>query len=489
MTSPLDNFEAFGFADDFYELGNEANPDATTTLLSLPVELLLEITQYSRFSDIYSLTTVNKILHAVSIKRFYSLVAINATKFLARLAASAGITSDSSISDMIPFFTCKYSGILRGLFARDQHLQSLRSLILCNSPLQSKTEFKILSTIMKYIVNNATALNFMRLPVAHYWPTKHLAAIPVELTGVTYASTLYSLSILELSPATSDAIVRHMSSLKELHTTTITLSFLAMSKPGEVYNRIVKFSCTWVLDAEPEQLDENSALHEGLPQIMPNLQHLSVEYTSWEYQLRHHHTLLTKVSPYSAHWCACYIVFDILKFAHQQILESCYPLVHKLQKLKHFEMPKFTEATYDWRGSEVLNDEAQMLRRFASLGPSLDRVTIRNHNPLALFNIRYTRETSVMWKRTLKEEDGREDSLPVVTWTPDPVAVSRWWWWFGVFGDAIVIRRTMIRHWKGESDIPTLEALKQWGSTNQRMINENLHVYRTLGPDDSTYYI
>jgi hypothetical protein len=299
MASPLDNFEAFGFSDDFYELGNEAKPDATTTLLSLPVELLLEITQYSRFSDIYALTTVNKFLHAVSIKRFYSLVAINATKFLSRLAASAGITSDSSISDMIPFFTCKYSGILRGLFARDQHLQSLRSLILCNSPGQSQTEFKILCTIMKHIVNNATALNFMRLPMAEYWPrtTKRLVAIPVDLTGVTYASTLYSLNIFELSPETSDAIVRHMSSLKELHTTTITSAFLAMSEPGEVYDRIVKFSCTWVLDAEPEHLDQNAALHEGLPQIMPNLQHLSVEYASWEYQLRYHHAILTKVSP------------------------------------------------------------------------------------------------------------------------------------------------------------------------------------------------
>jgi hypothetical protein len=140
-------------------------------------------------------------------------------------------------------------------------------------------------------------------------------------------------------------------------------------------------------------------------------------------------------------------------------------------------MPKFTEATYDWRGSEVLNDEAQMLQRFTSLGPSLNRVTIRNHNPLALFNIRYTHEASVTWKRALQEEPGGKDPLPVVTWTPDPVAVSRWWWWFGVFGDANVIRRTMIRHWKGESDIPTLDALKQWGSTNQRVIKENLQIH------------
>jgi hypothetical protein len=140
-------------------------------------------------------------------------------------------------------------------------------------------------------------------------------------------------------------------------------------------------------------------------------------------------------------------------------------------------MPKFTEATYDWRGSEVLIDEAQMLQRFASLRPSLDRVTIRNHNPLALFNIRYTHEASVTWKRALQEEPGGKDPLSVVTWTPNPVAVSRWWWWFGVFGDANVIRRTMIRHWKGESDIPTLEALKQWGWTNKRVIKEDLQIH------------
>lgn len=81
-------FEAFGSADDFYEIGSEAKPDAMTTLLSLPVELLLEITRCSRFSDIYSFTTVNKNL---PIKRFHSLVTINATKFLSDLATSPGI--------------------------------------------------------------------------------------------------------------------------------------------------------------------------------------------------------------------------------------------------------------------------------------------------------------------------------------------------------------------------------------------------------------
>lgn len=487
MASPLDNFEAFGFADDFYELGIEAKPDATTTLLSLPVELLLEITQYSRFSDVYALTTVNKLLHAVSIKRFYSLVAINATKFLSRLVASEGITSDSSISDMIPFFTCKHSNILRGLFARDQHLQSLRSLILCNSPGQSQTEFKILCTIMKHIINNATALHFMRLRKVEYWPrtTTPLFKIPVESTGITYASTLYSLNIFELSPETSAAIVRHLSSLKELHTTTIALEFLEMSNPGEVYNRIVKFSCKWVLDAEPERLHQNAALHEGLPQIMPNLQHLSVEYTSWEYQLRYHHAVLTKVSPNSAHLVclpSTYISADILKFTYQQILESCYPLVHKLKKLKQLEI-KFIEETYGWRGTEVLNDEARMLHRFASLGPGLNRVTIRNHNPSGFFSIRYPREASVTWKKAFQEELGSEDPLPTVSWTPDPVAVSRWWWWFGVFGNVNIIRQQMIRHWKGESGIPTLEELKQWGSTNRRLIKEKLHI---IPPDDST---
>jgi hypothetical protein len=60
-----------------------------------------------------------------------------------------------------------------------------------------------------------------------------------------------------------------------------------------------------------------------------------------------------------------YMPVMMLKHAPQQILESCYHLVENLKKLKYLKIPKFPVATYDWRGSEVLNDEDATAIRFS----------------------------------------------------------------------------------------------------------------------------
>jgi hypothetical protein len=131
--------------------------------------------------------------------------------------------------------------MLRRLFARDQRPFSHSvpgTLILCNSPGQAlATGFKLLCAIVQYTVNNTTGLGFMKLPTVGCWPgiTAPLTMIPVGLTSVKFASTLRSLNVFVLSRESSDAIVQHMSSLRKLHTTTVTPGFLTMSRPGEVY--------------------------------------------------------------------------------------------------------------------------------------------------------------------------------------------------------------------------------------------------------------
>lgn len=132
-------------------------------------------------------------------------------------------------------------------------------------------------------------------------------------------------------------------------------------------------------------------------------------------------------------------------------------------------MWKITELTSDFRGSAYLNEEVGMLKRFASLRPGLLRVTIHNHNPVLLFNCDYINESSVTWKRVHGQST---DAI----WTPDPAVVSRWTWWFGMFGHVTDVREKMVNHWKGESVIPSLERLKMWEEDNAYTIKHLLRI-------------
>lgn len=264
---------AFDFSEDFYEEPAEARPDANTTLLSLPTEILLEITQYCKFADIYSLTTVNRILHAVSIERFYSVVAINTHRIISTLINSPGISENSSITDMLPLFNCPASKILRGLLAQKRHLQSLRTLILCNAPHKS-LHYILTCTIMREIVSNATGLVTLRLPSTG-------SDAPVDFAGITRVIALQRLELYFIDSKVSQAVLQYIGSLTSLHVTHVGHEFLDEPHTEDIYGRITKFSCTWVFDIsrEPEPDSFNEKIGQRLPQLLPNLQDLSVAFS------------------------------------------------------------------------------------------------------------------------------------------------------------------------------------------------------------------
>ncbi|KIM26345.1 hypothetical protein M408DRAFT_195816 [Serendipita vermifera MAFF 305830] len=454
MEFPPDDaeFDPFWFTEDFYETAPEARTDANTTIMSLPIELLLEITRYSKFSDIYSLTTVNKILHAVAIERFYSVVAIKPKHFLSRVESSPGISKDSDIVDMLPLFDCKFSSILRGLFAHKRHLCALRKLVICNFPgTYKETETALLCTIVHEIVNDATGLGTLRIANTDWSSTRGTTGI--DLTGVTCPPTLRVVNIPVLREEASQAILRHIGSLTELTVESVTHEFLE-SCSDNTYSRVTLFSSDWDIHSAPERHSESTKIGHHLPRIMPNIQSLTLRFTPPWYQQSEYEALAERFN------------------------ETCDLLLRNLKKLRHFTVQKVSELTYDTVGSIHINDEVAMLKRFASLRPSLESVTIYKHNPFLLFGSDYYYEKSVTWKKVAypSNPNAAGRGLRDVVWTPDPRVISRWWWWFGMYGHVTDVRAKMVEHWKGESDIPSLDRLKLWAEDEANTIKYHLQI-------------
>jgi hypothetical protein len=134
----------------------------------------------------------------------------------------------------------------------------------------------------------------------------------------------------------------------------------------------------------------------------------------------------------------------------QDILDGFLCLARNLSQLEDLTLLDFVYAG-------DMESELYLVRQFSAARPSLQFLTFNNHfyvGPDGLVC------QTVTWKKNI---DGKGING---TWTPDPTAPSRWKVWFTEYGDAQEVRKMMVKLWRKERDIPSIDRLTAWESTH-----------------------
>jgi hypothetical protein len=114
----------------------------------------------------------------------------------------------------------------------------------------------------------------------------------------------------------------------------------------------------------------------------------------------------------------------------------------------------------DFGDAEYMGSELDLVCQLSAARPSLQSLTFNNYlyaGPDGLVC------QTITWKKDIVEGKGTNG-----TWTPDPTAPSRWKVWFTEYGDAQEVRKMMVKLWRKERDIPSIDRLTAW---------ESIHLY------------
>lgn len=244
-------------------------------VLDLPVELLLDILQYCKFSDVHSLMRANKRLHAVSIRRFYSLIPLNLRHF--RYATLPKVSENMGLEEIIASLKDEESKILRGLFARKEHILALRTFIICGIPQWSRDDYRtrFANVIIRAVVQQATALQKLYFKQSAW--NAHPAENYLSFEGVTFPESLSSLYIPLLSEKTS-LLLACMSSLTVLHISEQCDVRFLRQIPLEIGKQILELRCEWYMDIGEGGLT-CASFSQQLGTLLPNLQRLAIGYS------------------------------------------------------------------------------------------------------------------------------------------------------------------------------------------------------------------
>jgi hypothetical protein len=166
----------------------EARPEAQTTLASLPAELLLDITEYLKYGEVYTLMTVNRLLHAVALQRFYANVHVNTRKikFAPQLEAGASLEEIMQQTDL------KNLGIIGGLLARDWHTNTLKFFHLITAPAEEQPLLTLMNTLIRAVISRSSRLRELKLPDfdGYRWSPP-----PFDFSGLVFPSNYFILNI------------------------------------------------------------------------------------------------------------------------------------------------------------------------------------------------------------------------------------------------------------------------------------------------------
>ena len=135
-----------------------ARPDAKITLESLPIELLQSIVDYSKNKSVLSLMRVNRLMHSVALRKFYSNIYLSGDH-LSPLFRS--LDSNLTVEELLPSLSRKKYGVLGGLLRSRQHLAVLKILHIISFPYPERSIF---DRVLRYIIENAVSIHTIKLP-------------------------------------------------------------------------------------------------------------------------------------------------------------------------------------------------------------------------------------------------------------------------------------------------------------------------------------
>jgi hypothetical protein len=270
----VDAFPDFAYSEDYPDAAPSSDGVPRTNIHSLPVELLLDICQYAKFADIYSLTCVDRIFHAISIQRFYSLIPLNTGHIV--LPGPDKVSEDAILEEIIPHLKCRHSSILRGLFARQEHLEALRTFIICGVPSWPPEKHrKMLNTLVHGILQRCKKIKSISItaPSTYHAYTLHQY---LSFEGVATPESLSTLRLDAMSPLVSTFLPRlHSLSVLSIRDICRT-SDLEYISPG-LGAHIIDLKCSWHFDDEAQTWTcETFSKH--LVTRLPNLRRLAIEY-------------------------------------------------------------------------------------------------------------------------------------------------------------------------------------------------------------------
>lgn len=145
-----------------------ASADARVTIESLPTELLAQVVNYSPNKSTLSLMRVNHLFHSVALRKFYANVFLPGESFAKNLLR---LDPTLSADDLLPSLYHKKFGVLGGLLRSKHHIAVLKSLHIVNFPSPLGPEHTIFNRLLRYIVENATTINEIHLPLANITPS------------------------------------------------------------------------------------------------------------------------------------------------------------------------------------------------------------------------------------------------------------------------------------------------------------------------------
>lgn len=200
-----------------YALSNEtlygpeipsASADAQVTIESLPTELLAQVINYSKNKSILSLMRVNHLFHSVALRRFYANVFLPGNSFAKNLMR---LDPTLSAEELLPSLYHRKFGVLGGLLRSKHHIAVLKTLHIVSFPSPLGPEHTIFNRLLRYIVENATTINEIHLPLAN------ITASPI-FDGLVVSSSLGTLSSQVFRSDLVNAILR-TGQLRELRMT------------------------------------------------------------------------------------------------------------------------------------------------------------------------------------------------------------------------------------------------------------------------------
>lgn len=154
----LDAFPGEEFCIDSGVHAPEAKIDAQTTILSLPTELLLAITEYCHYWAVSNLMRVNKTLHQVGMTRFYQSVHIQAAYW--RIDE---FPEDASDQTLVSHISGKHLGCVPGLLSSQRHLETMKLFHVVSYPNDPK-QLALFSKVVRRMLDNATRLQEIDFP-------------------------------------------------------------------------------------------------------------------------------------------------------------------------------------------------------------------------------------------------------------------------------------------------------------------------------------
>lgn len=228
-------------------------PGQSITLLHLPFEILEQVVKYSNFSGLLSLTVTCKYMHTLFVDRLYTTIALHPGKLWNRQPPHP-LEIFSTAQQLSSTLThTRHGKIFYSLLARQQHLQGVQTLIICDMPpisVASTSRGPYIHRIMREILSGAK-----RVSRLSFWSRVHPPPdeiLTVDVRGLQWPNNLSSLYIHRMPDNIAD-LRPLLARLKRLEVAFWNLTALTNLKIGLNTDLIRHLECRWWLGEDLER--------------------------------------------------------------------------------------------------------------------------------------------------------------------------------------------------------------------------------------------